>query len=261
MGSFFYRKEQVIDFAQVEDVESIKELILHYCTVSNFSCLAAAKGLKSIAIVDCNITGEDFIALKGLEKLKTISFNIMKLDSIMCLAEIASLRELSFRGIEGIDYGELVHFPKLLELCIEETEVPSFDFMKSLKNLKRLEFQKVPISSLDFLYDVPKLKEFTMRYRADDETALECVSKMKYLQSFQYPVPNMNIYKDCPKINSIGIDAARVQDFSVLEGKETITDVMFYNLETKKQHEQQLAEVKKYLNLRSHGICGADKLR
>lgn len=256
MGAWFYKKEQVIDFAQVNDVESIKELILHNCTVTNFSCITAAKALKSIALVDCNVTSEDLRCLKGMEKLKKISLNIMKLDSILCLAEISSLRELSLRGIDGIDYGKLEHFAKLQSLSIEETEVTTFGFMKKLKNLKVLEFNKVYISDLNFLYDLPKLKEFTMRYRSDDETALECISEMKYLQCFQYPVPDMRIYQKCPKIYSIGVDSSRVEDFSLLDGKETITDVMFYNLKTKEQYEQQIAEIEKYLNLSSYGYMG-----
>ncbi len=256
MGLWFYKKEQVIDFAKVDDVESIKELILHNCTVSNFSCITAAKALKSIALVDCNVTSEDFSCLKEIEKLKKISLNVMKLDSILCLAEISSLRELSLRRIEGIDYDELEHFSKLQSLSLQETEVSSFDFIKKLKNLKVLEFNKVSIANLNFLYDLPKLKDFTMRYRAEDETALECISKMKNLQSFQYPVPDMSIYKECPKIYSIGVDSARVEGFDDLEGKEIITNVMFYNLETEKQYEQQLAEVKKYLDLSSYGYVG-----
>ena len=253
MGSWFYKKEQSIDFSQVEDIESIKELILHNCTVSNFSCITAAKELKSIALVDCNITSEDLGCLKEMEKLKKISLNVMRLDSILCLAEISSLRELSLRSIEGINYDDIGCLGKLQSLSLEETTVPSFDFMKKLKNLKELEFDEVPIGNLNFLYDLPKLKEFTMFYRAEDETALNCIPKMKYLQSFQYPVADMGIYKECPKIKSIGIDSARVQSFDELEGKETITSVRFYYPENEERYEQQIAEVKKYLNLRSYG--------
>lgn len=256
MGSMFYKTEQIIDFAQVEDIEKIKELILHDCTVSNFSCITAAKALKSISLVNCNITSEDLSCLKEMEKLKTIMLNVMKLDGILCLADIAPLKELSLRAMEGIDYAELEHFTKLQDLCIEETEVPSFDFMKKLKNLKKLTFHDVPISSLDFLYDLPKLKEFTMEYRADDEKALECVSGMKYLQRFQYPVADMEIYKGCPKITSIGIDCERAENLSALAGNETINDVMFYNLPSKEQYKQQLAELKQYLSLTSYGYVG-----
>ncbi len=256
MESFFYKKEQVVDFAQVDDVESIKELVLHDCTVTNFSRIVSAKALKSIAIVNCNITSEDLNCLKELEKLKEIVLGLMKIENILCLADIISLRELHFRRMEGIDYGDLEYFPKLLRLYIKEAEVSSFDFMKKLKNLNALELHKVSISNLNFLYDLPKLKKFTMQYCADDETALECIANMKYLQSFQYPVPDMKRYQHCPKIRSIGIDSSRVEDFSVLKGKETITSIMFYNLKTKKQYEQQLAEVKKYLKLHAHGYMG-----
>ena len=158
--------------------------------------------------------------------------------------------------MEGIDYGHLEHFSKLQNLSIQETEISSFDFLKKLKNLKVLEFNKVPIDNLNFLHDLPKLTEFTMRYRAKDEKALECISNMKYLQCFQYPVPDMCIYKACPKIYSIGVDSSRVQNFSSLEGKNTITNIMFYNLDTKKQYEQQLKEVEQYLHLSSYGYMG-----
>ena len=91
MGSLFYKKGQYIDFAHINDIENIKELILHNCTINNFSCItSAAKTLKSIALVDCDITDKDLCCLKEMEKLKTISLNIMKLDSIECLAEISS---------------------------------------------------------------------------------------------------------------------------------------------------------------------------
>lgn len=256
MGSMFYKTEQTINFAQVEDIEKIKEVILHDCTVTNFSYIATAKDLKSISLVNCNVSSVDLGCLKELEKLKTIMLNVMKLDSILCLAEIVSLKELSLRAIEGVDYGELENFSKLQKLCIEETEVSSFDFIKKMKSLKVLEFNDVPISNLDFLYDLPKLKEFRMEYRAEDEKALECVSGMKYLQRFQYPVPDMEIYKGCPKLQSIGIDSERVKNVSALAGNETINDVMFYNLPSKEEYKQQLAEVKKYLNLTSYGYCG-----
>lgn len=253
MGSLVYKKEQEIDFAQLENLENISELIVHYCTIKNFSLITAAKDLKSIAIVGCSITSEDLRCLKELEKLKSITLGLMKLDGISCLAEIASLRDLTLRAVEGVAYAELVQFPKLLRLRILETEIPSFDFMKKLRNLKVLEFQKVPIGNLDFLYDVPRLREFEMRYRADDETALKCVSGMKYLQTFQYPVPDMSVYRGCAKIASIGIDSSRVGGFEALEGMETVTGVMFYNLETKEKFERQLDEVRKYLKLRSYG--------
>ena len=66
----------------------------------------------------------------------------------------------------------------ILELVLEMNE-RGIDFMKKIKNLKVLEFDKVPISNLNFLYDLPKLKEFTMRYTACDETALECIETYK----------------------------------------------------------------------------------
>lgn len=102
---------------------------------------------------------------------------------------------------------------------------------------------------MNFLYDLPRLKEFTMRYTACDETALECIANMKYLQRFQYPVADMKIYQGCPKIQSIGIDSSRVEDFSALEGKETITDLMFYNLKTEKRYEEQLQRWRNIWNL------------
>lgn len=256
MPSFFYKKEQVIDFAQIEDVDMIQELILHHCTVSNFSRIAQAKGLKSVALVNCNITSQDLVCLQSLEKLKKVTLGLMKLDSILCLTGIAPLRELTLWGMEGIDYAQLAQFPKLLSLSLLETEVPSFDFMKGLKNLKTLEIKDVPLHHLEFLRVLPKLKEFELLDRVEDESALESIGSMKQLQRFQYPVGDLRLYAPCPKLNSIGIDSSRVTDFTPLEGKTGITDIMFYNLVSKSQFEEQLASVSQYLTLESYGYTG-----
>lgn len=256
MPSFFYKKEQVIDFAQIEDIDMIQELILHHCTVSNFSRIAQAKGLKSVALVNCNITSQGLACLQSLEKLKKVTFGLMKLDSILCLTGIAPLRELTLRGMEGIDYAQLAQFPKLLSLSLLETEIPSFNFMKSLKNLKTLEIKDVHLHDLEFLRVLPKLKEFELLDRVEDESALESIGSMKQLQRFQYPVGDLRLYAPCPKLNSIGIDSSRVTDFTPLEGKTGITDIMFYNLASKSQFKEQLASVSQYLTLESYGYTG-----
>lgn len=256
MRTWFYEKETDIDFAEVTDVAAIKEIVLHHCRISNFSCLTAAKALKSIFLVDCNVTSEDLRCLKELEKLKTIGLNVMTLDSLLCLTEITSLRELRLRKLSGINYEDLENFKKLQTLSIQEAELDNLDFLNQLKNLKELEFNEVEIASLNFLYNLPKLKTFTMRYCAKDETALACISDMKNLQSFQYPVGDMRIYQACPKLNSIGIDASRVTGLEALKGNETINNVMFYHLQTEKQYEKLLEEANTYLHLTSYGYVG-----
>ena len=45
-------------------------------------------------------------------------------------------------------------------------------------------------------------------------------------------------------------------DFTPLEGKTGITDIMFYNLASKSQFNEQLAAVKQYLTLESYGYTG-----
>lgn len=255
MRTFFYEKEQTIDFAKVADVACIKELVLHNCKILNFSCITAAKSLKAISLVDCNVTSDDLRCLKELVKLKRISLNVMTLD-LLCLTEITSLRELSLRKMMDLHYSDLENFTKLQSLSLQEAEIDNLDFINKLKNLKELEFNKVNVDNLDFLYHLPKLKEFTMRYCAKDETALSCISSMKNLQIFQYPVADMHVYQTCPKLNSIGIDAARVTDFRILKGNETIQNVMFYNLKTEKQFNQLLEQVKACLELKSYGYAG-----
>ena len=106
------------------------------------------------------------------------------------------------------------------------------------------------------MYDIPKLKEFTMNYRAAEESGLQAIENMKSLQQFHYPVGDMLIYRNCPKIKAIGVDAARIQNLDALAGKDGITEVLFYYLETKEQYEQLVEAVKKHLNLRSYGYTG-----
>lgn len=81
---------------------------------------------------------------------------------------------------------------------------------------------------------------------------------MKSLQKFQYPVSDMNIYRECLKLDSIGIDSSRAQNFDAMAGKETIEDVIFYYLDSEKQFEEQVEEISQYLNLSFYGYVGAD---
>lgn len=80
---------------------------------------------------------------------------------------------------------------------------------------------------------------------------------MKALQRFQYPIADMSIYQNCPKITVIGIDSSRVQGFDVLTGNETIEDVMFYYLNSETQFEEQVKEISQYLDLSSYGYRGS----
>ena len=41
---------------------------------------------------------------------------------------------------------------------------------------------------------------------------------MKSLQKFRYPVADMNIYRECLKLDSIGIDSSRAQNFDAMAG-------------------------------------------
>ena len=248
-----YFKNTHVDLAQVDDIESMTELIIHNCDISNFSYITAAKGLKKIAMVECNIRIEDLSCLKKMEKLKELTFRGMEMGSILWLSEIPSLRDLTLIEIYDIDYCELEQLPNLLRLYIEMTDVPSFEFLKKLKKLHTFELDRVPVSNLDFLYDLPKLKEFRMSYRATDEKALSCISSMKYMQSFLYPVRDIGIYKDCPKIKYIGLDGSYIHKFEVLKGKDSITSVFFFNCSSRQYFELESAKARKYLNLTSCG--------
>ena len=247
-----YRVGQTVDFANIEDVKSIKELILHDCTINNLSQIFRAENIKTVAFINCNITDKDLVHLKTLPKLKTVILGIMPIRSIRCLSEIPTLRELSFRQMHDLDYSELQYFPKLLTLSIKETNITSLDFLEKIKGLKCLELNEIPLTNLNFLKYTKKLREFNMMYSVEDETALSELLNIRYLKTFQYPVPDMTLYRNCPIINSIGVDSSRVKNLDALAGMDTIREVFFYNLTSREQFEEQLAEVKKHLRLSSY---------
>lgn len=102
---------------------------------------------------------------------------------------------------------------------------------------------------IDFA-QIASLRELSLR-------KIEGIGKMKALQRFQYPIADMSIYQNCPKITVIGIDSSRVQGFDVLTGNETIEDVMFYYLNSETQFEEQVKEISQYLDLSSYGYRGS----
>lgn len=56
--------------------------------------------------------------------------------------------------------------------------------------------------------------------------------------------------------DNVGIDASRVTDFRILNGNETIQNVMFYNLKSKNQFNQLLEQADACLKLKSYGYAG-----
>jgi hypothetical protein len=154
--------------------------------------------------------------------------------------------------MHDLDYSELQYFPKLLTLDINETNITSLDFLEKIKGLKSLTLNEVPLTNLNFLKYTTKLREFTMMYNVEDETALSELLNMRYLKIFQYPVPDITLYKNCPIIRSIGVDSSRVKSFDALDGMNTIREVFFHNLTSKKQFEEQLEEVKKHICIVSY---------
>lgn len=79
---------------------------MHNCIVANFSCITAAKDLKEIFLVNCNITSEDLSYLKELTKLKRINdvtFYYLNSEKQFeeCIEEISKYLNLSSYGYVG----------------------------------------------------------------------------------------------------------------------------------------------------------------
>lgn len=184
--------------------------------------------------------------------MKELSLNIMEIESIKCLTDLKNLKDLSLRKIDKLNVEELSNFKSLEHLSLEELSIPNFDFINNLKSLKELCIDKIKIKDLSFLKNLTMLNKFIMRYKAEDERDLNFISNLKKIKEVQYPVSDMSIYKECPCIEEIGVDAENIFNIEMLKDTN-IRSVMIYNASSKENVDNLISKIKSYIELNSWG--------
>lgn len=249
--SLFIKNEN-LSFKPLQYMENLREIIIHNCNITNFSFISKASELRKLYIVNCTFSKDDLECLSRMSNLKEVSLNGMEIESIKFLADLKNLKSLSLRKIDKLNVDELSDFKSLEHLTLDELNVSSLDFINNLKSLKELCINKIEVKNLSFLKNLTMLNRFIMRYKAEDEMDVNLISNLKKIKEVQYPVSDMSIYKECPCIEEIGVDAENIFNIEMLKDTD-IRSVIVYNASSKEDVDNVISKIKNYIELESWG--------
>jgi internalin A len=236
-------------------MSNLRELIIHDCTISDFSFISNASELRKLYLVNCIFNNEELSNLSSMSNLAEISLNCMEIQSISSLASLKSLKQLSLRKIDKLKIDELSSFKFLKALCLEDLSIENFDFLNTLKSLKELIINKIKVDNLSFLKNLKNLTKFVMHENVEDESDISLITELKKIKEFQYPVSNMEIYKCCPSIISIGVDAKNIHNIEMLKNTK-IDNVTVYNASSEEEVDKIISRIDEYITLSSYGSVG-----
>lgn len=250
----FIKKEK-LSFKPLMYMSNLREIIIHDCTISDFSFISEATELRKLFLINCIFNNDELSSLSTMPNLMEISLNCMEMQNIDCSASLKSLKKLSLRKIDKLNTNKLSLFKFLKSLSLEDVAVENFDFLNSLKSLKELSINKIEVHNLSFLKNLKNLTKFVMHEKAEDENDISLITKLKKLKEFQYPVSNMELYKCCPNLISIGADAKNIYNIPLLKDTK-IDDVTIYNASSEEEADEVISKIEKYITLSSYGYVG-----
>ena len=236
-------------------MDELKELIIHNCSLTDFEKISGAKELKKMVMVNCTFDYEKLEELAKLPKFNQLTLRMMPIKDIAVLAESKSLKQLRLLEMNELDISKLGYFAKLHELELDEIDLDSFEFLNGFKALKVLEIKDMEIPNLDFLQFLNKLTRFKVEYRAQNEEGLKYIKDMKNLKEFDYPVGDMELFKGCEKLTTIGIYAPEFKNPQAVKDSN-IYSVMVYDANCEEEVESIVDSLKEYVRITCYGYQG-----
>ncbi len=211
-----------------EYMDNVRELIIHNCELRDFESIAKIKNLTTLYLIGCTIPGCNVAVLADAPKLKRLSLGgIKEFIDLKKLAQSSSIKELSIRDLENINFHELGEFKGLTALSIEGDYPDVCEVLSKLCRLKTLQIKCSQLENLEFLYKLNKLEEFELLQPAQNEDGLSAISSMAKLKEFKYPVKDLMLYKDVPSIVKAGFCYTNNGKYEVFKGSKLNSIVVF----------------------------------
>ncbi|MCR5607474.1 MAG: SMI1/KNR4 family protein [Lachnospiraceae bacterium] len=245
-----------------EYMDSVRELIIHNCELRDFEFITKMKNLTKLYLVGCTTPDCNVSVLADAPKLKHLSLGVMKeYIDLKKLAQSSSIRDLSVRDLENINFHELGEFKGLTTLSIDGDYPDICEVLSKLCKLKTLEINCSSLENLDFLYKLTKLEEFKLFKPAKNEDGLKAISSMAKLKEFKYPVKDLMLYKDVPSIVNAGLYYINNGKYEAFMESKLSSIVVFgdNNVTMDLIDEKIVPELESYgLNIRSIGMINRD---
>lgn len=137
------------DFENLYKMPNLTSLNFDKCTFENINKITSLN-LLELSIINCDI--EDFSFIYGLNTLKSLSI----INGNLSLSKINNLKNLVFLEISSSSVTDIekLSLPLLEELYIDETNINNLDIVFDLSNLKRLGLSRKQYENNKSIIDV-----------------------------------------------------------------------------------------------------------
>jgi internalin A len=231
---------------------NLKEFMLGLKSFTNWKHLSALSSLNDLVIWYKEINSELASIIANLPKLRKLTLSGLFITDYDTLSESKTLTQLRLNSIKDLKSSHIEKFTHLTQLSIGNNEFDVTEGIAKLSKLKKLEYEKTPIKSLDFLKNLKNLEVFRLQTKTDDSSLTEIFSILKKLKEFEYPLQDLSLVKTCPKLTSIYIDGTHYKNISALQAS-AVTSIMVMDAPNEKRAKEIIAEVEKYCKLGSSG--------
>lgn len=232
------RAKGISDLAPLAGLGKIKSLTLRNLTEfkgGNKIDLTPLSTLTALESIDCYATRVSHTeAIKGLSKLKTVSFYMSDVDSIDSLASLKSLESLNLYGSHTFkDYAPLAGLPlKRIDVYMNKQATPQnlavlngcetletfeasltktvtdISFLAGCRNLQSVSLWNDPITDLTPLADKQHLRELDLNgTKVTDLTPLAGCTELKEIKLSQTPVTNIAPLLGLKKLTQVKLPA------------------------------------------------------
>ena len=243
----FVAKEDV-DCNKYAGIAYLSEMVFHDCHIENLSALVKMPNLKALGFARCTFGNELLPALEGAPALARIDMHSMGAAGLEGLCGVKNLKRLYLNNVTDFKLENLTVYNNIFTLEIDNSVWYDSDIISKFVNLKKLYLYHGTIDSLDFLKNLPKLHRFMLPEPAENEDGLIAIKDMVNLKEFIYPVKDLSIYKDCQKIQKIGIASSGVHGYEALEGSNVDEFVICGTERGNSRYHNEITEnIKKYI--------------
>lgn len=231
---------------------NLKEAMLQLFSFTDWHYISALSSLNSLCIAFKEIDSEMASYIIKLPKLRRLHLTRLNVSDYDTLSRSKTLTQLLLHKIEGINDMHIEKFTNITQLSIDEIECDLTCGIKKLSKLKKLDYEDTPVKSLDFLRNLKNLESFKLSSKTDDSALSGILPSLKKIKEFEYPLADLSLVKECPKLTRIYIDGKNCKNIPALQNS-SINSVMIMDAENEEEAKRIIDEVKQYCRLGSYG--------
>ena len=221
-----------VSLRMLEFLPNIKDALLQYRNITDWQYLTSLSLLRNLCIAHREIDTELAGYIAQLPKLWELHLTRLKVSDFEALSRSRNFKCLILHKIEGLDNSAIQLFDYITQLDIDSISEDLTDGIGKLRRLRKLRLKQTPVPSLDFLAELKNLEEFKYEQRTNDDNISTILPQLKKMKSFEYPLRDLAVLEQCPKIVSISVDGEGCENLHVLKGRH-IESFMVMNAKSK----------------------------